>query len=190
MCLFKILFCDKLNNEKKMFIYKHLSNDMSSSKPMIKIILGVFFVICSSKSFGQSSVNTSGSNKSNGYSSISYSIGQLACQSFSNNDGEISQGVQQTFQISKLNLEEKEFNFLLNVYPNPTQENLNLIIGNYHNESFTYLILDTEGKIIKNAKVQSKESVIEIQQLPNATYYVDVHHSGEKVQSFKIIKSN
>ena len=139
--------------------------------------------------FGQTSVNTAGGEVKNSSGSVSYSIGQVAYTSVSYSNGSVSQGVQQAYQISTLNLEEKAFNFSLSVYPNPTQDNLNLRVGNYRQEQMVYRLLDSGGNLLSESKVQSQETVIEMHQLPNATYFVEVHHENKKVQSFKIIKN-
>jgi hypothetical protein len=140
-------------------------------------------------SYGQTSVNTSGGEVKNTSGSVSYSIGQVAYTSVSNSNGSVSQGVQQAYQISTLNTDEKIFNFSLSAYPNPTQDNLNLRVGNYRQEQLVYRLLDLGGKLLSEAKIQTQETVIEMQQLPNATYFVEVHHENKKVQSFKIIKN-
>jgi hypothetical protein len=137
----------------------------------------------------QTSVNTSGGEVNNASCSLSYSIGQVAYMNVSNESGSLSQGVQQTYQISTLNLEEKAFNFSLSAFPNPTQDNLNLRVGNYRHEQLVYRLLDTEGKLLSEVKVQNEETVIEMRQLPNATYFVEINHEGKKVQLFKIIKN-
>jgi hypothetical protein len=146
------------------------------------LFVGVF-------SFGQTSLNTSGASVSNNSGSISYSIGQVAYQSVSNSSGLVSQGVQQAYVISTLNLEEKTFNFTLNAFPNPTTENLNLRVGNYNQEKLAYKLIDLEGKVISEASMHSEETTIDMKQLPVATYFVEVHNEGKKVQTFKIIKN-
>ena len=157
---------------------------------MKKTLVSLVSFLCALTVFGQQSVNASGGNVANSNGSVSYSIGQVAYGSVSNTNGSVSQGVQQAYQISTLNLEENAFNFSLSAYPNPTADNLTLRVGNYKQESLMYRVLDTEGKLVSEAKVQVQETVIEMDQLPTATYFVAVHHEGKKVQSFKIIKIN
>jgi hypothetical protein len=156
---------------------------------MLKQFISVYFSLIGVISFAQTSVNTSGGEVKNSSGSVSYSIGQMAYTSVSNANGSVSQGVQQAYQISTLNVGEKAFNFSLSAYPNPTQDNLNLRVGNYRQEQLMYRLLDTGGKLLSEAKVMNQETVIEMQQLPNATYYVEVHHDNKKVQSFKIVKN-
>jgi hypothetical protein len=139
--------------------------------------------------FGQTSINASGGGTSNTSGSISYSIGQVTYQSVSNTSGSVSQGVQHAYEISTLSLVENALNLSLMAYPNPTQDLLNLRVGNYNQEKLAYKLLDLEGKVISEASMLSEETTIDMKQLPTATYFVEVHNEGKKVQTFKIIKN-
>ena len=156
---------------------------------MKKQLITFSYILTGIVSYGQTSVVASGGSVSNNSGSISYSIGQVAYQSVTNTSGSVSQGVQQAYVISTLNLEEKTFNFTLNAFPNPTTENLNLRIGNYKQEKLAYKLIDLEGKVISEASMLSEETTIDMKQLPVATYFVEVHNEGKKVQTFKIIKN-
>ena len=98
---------------------------------MKKQLITFLSILTGIVSYGQTSEVASGGSVSNNSGSISYSIGQVAYQSTSNASGSVSQGVQHAFEISTLSLEENKFNFMLNAFPNPTTENLNLHVGNY-----------------------------------------------------------
>jgi hypothetical protein len=155
-------------------------------KKQLIIIAGVFFA---SISFGQTSVNTAGGSVSNTSGSVSYSIGQVAYQSTSNASGSVSQGVQQAYVISTLELAENAFNFSLSAFPNPTQENLHLRVGNFNQEQLAYRLIDAEGKLLNQGEIQTQETDLDMRQFVAATYFVEVHHAGKKVQTFKIIKN-
>jgi hypothetical protein len=156
---------------------------------MKKTIITTSCLILGTLAFGQTSTNASGGGTSNSSGSISYSIGQVAYQSTSNASGSVSQGVQHAFEISTLSLEEKAFHLSLMAYPNPTQELLNLRVGNYSQEKLAYRLVDLEGKVISEATIHSETTAIDMKQLPVATYFVEVNHEGKKVQTFKIIKN-
>ena len=156
---------------------------------MKKQFITFSYILTGIVSYGQTSVVASGGSVSNNSGSISYSIGQVAYQSVSNSSGSVSQGVQHAFEISTLSLEENKFNFTLNAFPNPTTENLNLRVGNYKQEKLAYKLIDLEGKVISEAPLLSEETTIDMKQLPVATYFVEVHNEGKKVQTFKIIKN-
>ena len=139
--------------------------------------------------FGQTSVNASGGATSNASGSVSYSIGQVAYQSVSNTSGSVSQGVQYAFEISTLSLEENSLHLSLMAYPNPTQELLNLRVGNYSQEKLAYKLIDLEGKVISEETINYETTTIDMKQLPVATYFVEVNNEGKKVHVFKIIKN-
>jgi hypothetical protein len=156
---------------------------------MKKTILTTSCLIFSAFVFGQTSMNTSGGETSNTSGSISYSIGQVAFQSTSNSSGSVSQGVQQAYEISVLSLEKNALNLSLVAYPNPTQDVLNLRVGNFSQEKLAYKLFDLEGKVISEAFMHSEETTIDMQQLPVATYFVEVHNDAKKVYVFKINKN-
>jgi hypothetical protein len=156
---------------------------------MKKTILTTSCLLLGTLVFGQTSVNASGGGTSNTSGSISYSIGQVTYQSVSNTSGSVSQGVQHAFEISTLSLEENALNLSLMAYPNPTQDLLNLRVGNHNQEQLAYKLLDFQGKVISEASMLSEETTIDMKQLPVATYFVEVHNEGKKVQTFKIIKN-
>ena len=139
--------------------------------------------------FGQTSMNASGGGTSNASGSINYSIGQVTYQSTSNTSGSVSQGVQHAFEISTLSLEENALHLSLMAYPNPTQELLNLSVGNYSQEKLAYKLIDLEGKVISEATIHSETTAIDMKQLPLATYFVEVNNDDKKVHVFKIIKN-
>jgi len=156
---------------------------------MKKQLLSVSALFVGVFSFGQTSLNTSGASVSNSSGSVSYSIGQVAFQYVSNTSGSVSQGVQQAYVISTLNLEEKAYHFSLSAYPNPTTDVLNLRVGNYNHEPMSFILLDASGKLISEGKITQQETVLDTKMLPVATYFVEVHNEGKKVQTFKIIKN-
>jgi hypothetical protein len=156
---------------------------------MKKIVFTTSCFMMAVLSFGQASVNTAGGTVSNASGSVSYSVGQVAYQNTSNGSGSVSQGVQQTYLVSVLNLEETKFNFSLNAYPNPTTEILNLNIANYNQENLTYKLIDLNSKLLINAGIQSQETKLNLFNLPVATYFLEVYKDDKKVQTFKIIKN-
>ena len=156
---------------------------------MKKTILTTSCLLLGAFVFGQTSMNASGGGTSNTTGSISYSIGQVAYQSTSNTSGSVSQGVQHAFEISTLSLEEKAFHLSLMAYPNPTQDILNLRVGNYSQEKLSYKLLDAAGKLISEGIITQQETMMDMKTLPTATYFVEVHHTDKKVQTFKIIKN-
>ena len=147
---------------------------------MKKQVITVAGILFTSLVFGQNSINTAGGDVSNTSGSVSYSIGQVAYQTTSNASGSVSQGVQQAYVISTLELVENAFNFSLSAFPNPTQENLHLRVGNFNQEQLSYKLIDTEGKLLNQGEILTQETDLDMRQYAVATYFVEVHHAGKK----------
>jgi hypothetical protein len=138
----------------------------------------------------QESTNSSGGNDSGSGGTVSYSIGQLVYTTNSNTDGSIAQGVQQAYEIFTIGIAESSWNIQLDVFPNPTNDNLTLLIDNFKIEMLSYHLLDQQGKIISKAPLIVSETQINLSHLMSATYFVDIiDNNNKKVQSFKIIKN-
>ena len=80
-------------------------------------------------------------------------------------------------KISEVNLE-KEF-ITISFYPNPTDGILNLEINKTDVQNINYMIIDVNGRIIKEANLND-ERTINLSQLPSATYFVRVVVDGQE----------
>ena len=137
------------------------------------------------------SATLSGGGKANGNSgSVSYSIGQVVYTSISNTNGSVCQGVQQTYKISSAGLLLTDIDFTLSVFPNPTTNLITLEVGKYSNQDLNYVLIDEAGKQIQTSKIIDKQTNIDVNKLPTASYIMEVYHENKKVQFFKILKIN
>ncbi len=156
---------------------------------MKKLLLTAITFIVGTIALGQNSVNAVGGDVYNNTGSVSFSIGQVAIENTINTTGSISQGVQQAFVITTLNLEENKLNLSLSAYPIPTQTQLILHIGNYNQEKLKYNIVSSDGKLLSQGSIQSIETIIDLQQIPKAMYFIEVQEESTKIQTFRIIKN-
>jgi hypothetical protein len=156
---------------------------------MKKLLLTAITFIVGTIALGQNSVNAVGGDVYNNTGSVSFSIGQVAIENTINTTGSISQGVQQAFEITTLNLDENKLNLSLSAYPNPTQTQLILHIGNYNQEKLKYNIVSSEGKLLSQGNIQTIETIIDLQQIPKAIYFIEVQEESTKIQTFRIIKN-
>ena len=113
----------------------------------------------------------------------------MAIENTINTTGSVSQGVQQSFEITTLNLEKNKLNLSLSAYPNPVQTQLILLIGNYNQEKLKYNIVSSEGELLSQGNIQTIETIIDLQQLPKAMYFIEVQDQSTKIQTFRIIKN-
>lgn len=157
---------------------------------MKKIILSSILLISLMNVKAQSAVVSSGGNASSIAGSISYTIGQVSYVGVSNTNGSVSQGVQQTYQITTAGILLADVDFSLSVFPNPTTNQITLEVGKYENQVLNYLLIDSEGKQIQANKVLDKQTNIDMSSLPKASYMMEVYQDNKKLQSFKILKLN
>jgi len=118
----------------------------------------------------------------------SYSVGQVVYTTATGTNGSVAQGVQQPFVISvTTGINETSINLEMNVYPNPTTDYLTLKVEK--TKGLTFQLYDLQGKVITNKKVNSATTTVAMENLPTATYFLNVVKNNQIVKTFKIIKN-
>lgn len=135
--------------------------------------------------FAQSSIVSAG-GEATGEGSVSFSIGQTAYVAVANENGSISQGVQQAYEIStETGIEITEIQ--LSAFPNPTTDVLNLQInGDFKN--VTFALYNNTSKLITKGSVIGAESQIQMGAYKAGVYFLEVKADGNAVKKFKIVK--
>ncbi|MCF8465318.1 MAG: T9SS type A sorting domain-containing protein [Flavobacteriales bacterium] len=138
----------------------------------------------------QESTNATGGNFSGNGGSVSYSIGQVVYETYSAATGSVAQGVQQAYEISAINgIEISEIVLQMSAYPNPTTDFLNLLVGNYKSEKLSLELYDVSGRLLFNQTIMEANTVVDMNRLPTATYYLNIIDNQKLIKTFKIIKS-
>ena len=118
----------------------------------------------------------------------SYSVGQVVYTTHTGSNGSVAQGVQQPYEISvTVGINETAINLELSVYPNPTSNYLTLKVED--NSNLSYQLYDLQGNAIENGKVVSNTTIIKMEELAKATYFLKVTDNNRIVKTFKIIKN-
>ncbi|MCB9198639.1 MAG: T9SS type A sorting domain-containing protein [Flavobacteriales bacterium] len=164
-----------------------MSTSKSNSINTKTLIIGSLFA--STITFGQNEIIPVGGEASGTGGSSSFTIGQVTCQTNSDADFSLSEGVQQPIEISVLSGEEKEnINLVVAAYPNPTNGRLILSMNTIEAES-SYILFDLSGReIIKNS-ISNFTTIIDINNYPNGTYLLEFHANNSPAKTFKIIKN-
>lgn len=87
------------------------------------------------------------------------------------------------FTLSKL---DNNLDRYIKVYPNPFCDYL--IIRNDSNESLYSELIDVNGKIINNFKLNGLESKIQMSDVTTGIYFLKIHATNGKIQTYKLIK--
>ncbi len=137
----------------------------------------------------QSAVLATGADATGGNGSVSYSVGQIDYL-IKGSNREISEGVQQVYEITSLSTNETststEKDILL--YPNPFKDYLYLDFTTNNFKGSEYQIFDGQGKLIKIGKIIQSKSEFNFSFLPSAMYIIRINQNGENIKTFKVIK--
>ena len=138
--------------------------------------------------YAQESPTTAGGEATGTGGTASYSVGQVVYTSATGTNGSLAQGVQQPYEISTtVGIKETAITLELSVYPNPTTDYLTLKVDDF--ETLNFQLIDLQGKIIANKKVTNATTIIKMEELAKALYFLNVTKNNKVVKSFKIIKN-
>ena len=149
-----------------------------------------FFFLSSFSVFGQQTIDASGGEASGSGGIVSYSVGQVLYNSFSDTNNSEAQGVQQPYEISVINGTELVEGIILKykIYPNPAHSQLLLEIENDLPDAFIQLF-DIVGKLIITNQVSSGTNQINLDGLIPATYILKLTSGKNFIQAFKVVKN-
>lgn len=157
----------------------------TKTKVWMFLISGFFF----SAAQAQTATLSAGKDASGSGGSASFSVGQLNYATQSGANGNSAQGVQQPFEIFSVTVSENRYNVTLSVYPNPTEGKLSLQVGEFKNKKLFYQLLDLQGRLIEKAEIRELQTLLPMENLPQATYLLNIYQSEKNIQTFKIIKN-
>ena len=138
-------------------------------------------------SFAQSTVATAG-GEATGDGSMSFTIGQTVYTSVIGEGGTLSQGVQQAYVITAetgVDLIEIQ----LRAFPNPTNDVLNLIVGDDDFQKVTYALYNNTSKLMTKGTVNGSEAQISMATYKAGVYFLEVKADGKAVKRFKVVKN-
>ncbi|MCJ7450077.1 MAG: T9SS type A sorting domain-containing protein [Bacteroidales bacterium] len=161
---------------------------MKKKKSMFCLLLLSCF--CYAAIHAQQTIPATGGNATGSGGSVSYTVGQITYQTISGTNGTVAQGVQQPYEISIVTAIENTEGITLEyrVYPNPTRGLITLIIKPYDNENLKYRLYNLNGILLQDKKVESEETVISMENLSSAIYFLKVLKDNNEIKIFKIVK--
>jgi hypothetical protein len=162
---------------------------MSQIKKIILSILVAF--LCISIINGQSAIPATGGNASGPGGSSSYTIGQVVFNTIGGAAGTVIQGVQQPYEISVVTALEKTEDITLEciVYPNPTRNTIKLFISSYEDNNMRFRLVDINGVLLQDEKIESKETDISMERFSPAVYFLKIMKGNMEIKTFKVIKN-
>jgi hypothetical protein len=158
----------------------------NKSKPILLLATGMLWAGIAQ---AQESANTSGGDATGSGGTVAYSIGQIVYTTHTGSTGSIAQGVQQPYEISIVaGVEDHQISLNLKAFPNPTTNYLTLTIDNIELSNLSYRLFDIGGKLLETKKITSTTETIQMENLPGATYFLNVMNNNKEIKTFKIVK--
>jgi hypothetical protein len=161
-------------------------------KQLIKSFMALVFIGLGNMTLlAQEATATAGGEASGSGGAVSFTVGQVVFTNHTDSlTGTVSQGVQHGFEIFTLGVDKSALNTVLNLFPNPTSEKVSLQISNYNHEKFSYLLFDLQGKLLVKGQIISELTQLDLNNLPKASYFVQiVNQDNKQIKLFKIIKN-
>ena len=151
---------------------------------MKTLLISLLFTV-PALSFGQNIdrdvVSSAGDNYETSTASLSWTLGEVASESYTSNTARLNQGFHQgNLFISSID-EELNLDFIIKAYPNPV---LDILIVETQDQDNKYQIIDLHGEVIKNGIITSEKEEIDFTGLPSGVYFLSI--SGNKTH--KVIK--
>ena len=156
---------------------------------MKRIILIAFVLLGTHSIYSQETITTSG-GEATGNGTVSYSVGQIVYTTHTGSSGTISQGVQQSIELSVLsNPEVTAVTLSAITYPNPTSNYVVLSLKDMSLTKLSYALYDLQAREVSKENIQQEETKIAMQILATGTYLLKVNQKNQTLKSFKIIKN-
>lgn len=93
-----------------------------------------------------------------------------------------------TFSLTPTAVNDVDAENCISIYPNPTQEYINVSGVNEYNSSLKIGIYSIQGKILKQVTFTSGTSPIYVGDLSNGIYFVRISDGNKSIQNLKLIK--
>lgn len=136
-------------------------------------------------------IATAGSFYANNTYSVSWTIGECIPETYANATNKLTQGFQQGIYDIKTVADYTENGMKINLYPNPATDFINLEMQMTDQKDYFYQLFDTNGKCLKNQKITSVQSQINLVGYSSNSYILNVFSTDQKLlKSFKILKIN
>lgn len=169
---------------------------MILTKVQSLIILGAALftgVFIHAQSINPQSLNSSGTKMIQSNGSISFTLGELVVLKLTDINGNIlGNGFVNGSILTTVNLQETDTSILnLKVFPNPTNELVNIQINHSTIDQISVSITDLQGKEIYNGNYAAVSNVIGINTstYTTGTYFLSIKNTtGRTIGNYKIIK--
>ena len=169
---------------------------------MKKNTIVLFSLLTTLSGTAQEVVSSQGETYSNANGSIDFTVGEVIINTGSNGTNDLTQGFHQT-NWNFLGVEDFAPDIQATIFPNPTQDVLNIKTSVF--ENVTYTLYDAQGKLVLQNILSAEQTPIQVSQLAPGAYSLELIFEnsndgplswtpqsiaeGSKRKTFKLVKS-
>ena len=133
----------------------------------------------------QEVVSTQGDSYSNASGNIDFTIGEVIIAAGTDGTNDLTQGFHQT-NWNFLGVEDFAPNYEAIIFPNPTEDVLNIRTSTF--ENVTYTLYDAQGKLVMQNILSAEQTPIQVSQLAPGSYSLTLNSDTQNLKTFKLIK--
>ena len=138
---------------------------------MKKNTIVLFSLLTTLSGTAQEVVSSQGETYSNANGSIDFTVGEVIINTGSNGTNDLTQGFHQT-NWNFLGLEDFAPDYQVTIFPNPTQDVLNIKTSVF--ENVTYTLYDAQGKLVLQNILSAEQTPIQVSQLAPGAYSLEL----------------
>jgi len=135
----------------------------------------------------QEVIATQGESYSNASASIDFTVGEVIINTGTDGTNDITQGFHQT-NWNFLGMEDYAPNYEATIFPNPSQDVLNIRTSSF--ENVTYTLYDAQGKLVMQNILSAEQTPIQVSQLAPGKYSLTLNNETQLLKTFELIKTN
>ncbi|MFT5778119.1 MAG: hypothetical protein ACI837_001075 [Crocinitomicaceae bacterium] len=135
----------------------------------------------------QEVVSTQGDSYSNGSGSIDFTLGEVIIDTGTDGTNDLTQGFHQT-NWNFLGVEDFAPNYEAMIFPNPTEDVLNIRTSTF--ENVTYTLYNAQGKLVMQDILSAEQTPIQVSQIAPGSYSLTLNNQTQNLKTFKLVKTH
>ncbi len=149
----------------------------------------LIFPLCiSAQEISQEIISSSGGYSDGSSGQLSWTLGDLAIETYSTGDVSLTQGFQQPAYEVTTAFENLEYNFAIQVYPVPSSDFITVEFDEVQN-NLEVVLYNLQGEIVLSKKVESKTITLDLNYLSPSEYILKIINKEKSLlKSYKILK--
>ena len=152
---------------------------------MIKNALLLFLLLTSLSVTAQEVIATQGDSYSNTSGSIDFTVGEVVINTGTDGSNSITQGFHQS-NWKFVGVEDHAPNYEVSIFPNPTEEVLNIKTSKFENVKYT--MYDTQGKLVLQGKLSAEQTTIQVRKIAAGSYSLVLNTGKQILKTYRLIK--